>query len=213
MGATLTDAIAAEDSTLMTELLERFGTRDKSVLVISVEDSAGRELSQWERKETVGTLRADEVIHAVRFDGDVLGRIRLQLDQQYLVAEVRERVLEVRAALLVALAVVGLFIALLIYRLAISPLSRIDRQVRLLQEKEPPKPMNLGGAKEFVNVGAAIDAFAEAIQEQRRADEEHKAELEGLNGAYRRFVPQQFLNYLNRESITQVKGEIRSPGR
>ena len=72
-----------------------------------------------------------------RFDGDVLGRIRLQLDQQYLVAEVRERVLEVRAALLVALAVVGLFIALLIYRLAISPLSRIDRQVRLLQEKEP----------------------------------------------------------------------------
>ena len=64
--------------------------------------------------------------------------------------------------------------------------------------------MNLGGAKEFVNVGAAIDAFAEAIQEQRRADEEHKAELR-LNGAYRRFVPQQFLNYLNRESITQVK--------
>ena len=86
-----------------------------------MEDSAGRELSQWERKETAGTLRAEEVIHTVRFDGDVLGRIRLQLDQQYLVAEVRERVLEVRAALLVALAVVGLFIALLIYRLAISP--------------------------------------------------------------------------------------------
>jgi class 3 adenylate cyclase len=205
LGSTLTDAIVAEDSALMTELLERFGTRDKSVLVISMEDSAGRELSRWEREETVGTLRADELIHEVLFDGDLLGRIRLQLDQQYLVAEVRDRVLEVRAALLVALVVVGLFIALLIYHIAISPLSRIDRQVRLLQEKDPPKPMNLGGAKEFVNVGAAIDAFGKAIQEQRLADEEHKAELELLNGAYRRFVPQQFLNYLNRESIIQVE--------
>ncbi|MGC6418587.1 MAG: sensor histidine kinase [Bradymonadia bacterium] len=116
LGTALTDAIAAEDSALMGALLDRFGARDPSVISVSVEDPEKRVLSIWSRPVDAEMVVGAELTHTVKLDSNIVGRLRLKQDRQYLIAEVSQRVFEVRMVLASALFVVAVIVGILIYR-------------------------------------------------------------------------------------------------
>lgn len=204
IASSMTDAIIAEDSALLSEQIKRFGLRDAAIIKLTVKDNLGRSIVDWQREAHSKKTDVSKFSESVKQDDRLVGRVDLVLDLGPLEQEVTDRVIESLVALTIALLLVNLSVSLLIYRLAVAPLQRIDQQVHRMRTMETSKPLSLLGAREFENVAAAIDSFAHQTQVQREKDLSHQEELRTLNDAYFRFVPRQFLAYLKRSSITEI---------
>lgn len=135
LGAIMIDAVVAEDSALLKEIVERTADQHEGVVHLGVTNRLGRVLAGWQRAG-VGAQQTFPIMRqSIDLAGHVVGEISLELDPAPLERAVRVRVWEVRAALTMSLLLVVICVGCLIYQLAIRPLHQIDERVRLLRER------------------------------------------------------------------------------
>ena len=117
LGSTLSDAMIAKDSALISELLHQLGENDPALLNIEIRDARGGALSAWQRPTRIDTVPGNQMRHKVKRDGQVLGEIRMSRDLGPLFREVEERVFELRVTLIATTLVIAIIVGIIIFRL------------------------------------------------------------------------------------------------
>jgi signal transduction histidine kinase len=143
--ATLTDAIVAEDSALMTELTSRLGAKDDRLLRIVITDAQGDVLNQWIRTQDNKVALESEFTTDVMLDGRVVGRLLLVQDGRRTREKVSSRVWEVRLVMIGSLLLVGFVVGVMIWRLGGS----VDNA--FAQDRVPQIRASLEGRIESAN--------------------------------------------------------------
>ena len=199
------DAIAAEDVSLLRHLANEIGESDSSIHSLEVLNAQKRLLVRWIRPVAPGSELLILKERTVLLDGVRRGFINAIVDLTPAVMEVSARAHDTRIAMAFVLLLVALTVVGMIYNLAILPLGELDKRLSLLRKGEIRADLELKGAAEFQHIAVALNGFANQILERQTIDLQHREELSRLNSSYLRFVPKQFLEFLNHKSIIEVQ--------
>jgi class 3 adenylate cyclase len=202
---TATDAIAAEDISLLTQLVSKLGKSDKSLHTLKIVNAEGRVLVRWHRPLTDGAKTFALKPRTVAVDGKPQGSLHAVVDLSAALVEVGARVQNTRLAMAALLLLLALTVGAMVYRLAVVPLATLDTRLSRFRKGQLDDDLKLDAASEFQRVAEALNAFARQVRERREIDAAHRNELHELNDSYARFVPRQFLDFLDHESIVAVK--------
>ena len=202
---TATDAIAAEDISLLKHLVSGLGKSDSSLHTLEILNADGRVLVRWIRPLSEDAETFAPSVRRVVVEGQVQGSVRAVVDLTPALVEVSARAQATRIAMTVLLLLLALTVGGMVYRLAVLPLAAIDARLLSLREGELRDDFQLDAALEFRHLASAINGFARQIRERQETDAAHRDELRELNRSYLRFVPKQFLDFLDRDSIVTVQ--------
>jgi class 3 adenylate cyclase len=202
---TTSSAIAAEDIALLSDVVGQLGRSDSSLHRLDILNAEGRVLVNWLRP--VGD-NAQTLTLTDRFivrHGKKQGRIRATIDLSSALVEVTTRTNATRLAMTLLLLILTMTVGTMIFRLALRPIAQIDKRLATLRKGTLRDDFEIDGAAEFRHIANALNGFARQIKERQTLDEAHRTELAELNLSYLRFVPKQFLEFLDHKSIIAVQ--------
>jgi len=202
---TATDAVAAEDISLLTNLVGELGKSDPSLHTLKILNEEGRVLVRWHRPLAQRAETFSPKARDVMVNGKPQGSLHAVVDLSPALVEVAARVQNTRVTMAALLLLLALTVGAMVYRLAVVPLAAIDRRLTRFRAGHLDDDFELDAASEFQRVAEALNGFATQIRERRQIDATHREELHELNDSYSRFVPRQFLDILDHESIIAVK--------
>lgn len=153
------DAIAAEDVSLLRHLANEIGGNDSSIHSLEVLNTQKRVLVRWMRPVAPGSELLILKERTVLLDGVRRGFINAIVDLTPAVMEVSARAHETRIAMALVLLLVALTVVGMIYNLAILPLGELDKRLSLLRKGEIRADLELKGAAEFQHIAVALNGF------------------------------------------------------
>ncbi len=199
------DAIIAEDLSLLSSIIKELGEGDPSIALLQISNDEGRVIAEWKsvRTETSDVLRLTPAV--VQVKGRAQGSIVLNADLSHQRAKIRAFVL--KESILASLMLL-LLLALQLYlvnKIAIIPIRNIEERLIKVAEGDLSGRLKADGASEFAQLSNALNTVTETLYQQKLSEAQARAELESLNSAYVRFVPETFLNLLGKEHIVSVQ--------
>ena len=198
------DAIVAEDLTLLGNVVKDLGKSDVNIASLQITNDEGRVIAEWktDRAELSDLIKLSPVEVKVR--GKSQGTIKLSVDLSYQREVIRSFV--IREALITSLMLILLILLVmyLVNQIAIKPVRKIESRLLGIERGDLSIGFEAGGASEFDQLARSINRVADTLQRQLRSEAEARNELQKLNSAYVRFVPEAFLNLLGKEHIIGV---------
>lgn len=202
---TTTDAVAAEDISLLKQLVGELGQNDPSLHTLKILNEEGRVLVRWHRPLTQRAETFSPKAREIMVRGKPQGSLHAVVDLTPALVEVAARVQNTRITMAALLLLLALTVGAMVYRLAVVPLAAIDRRLTRFRAGHLEDDFDLDAASEFQRVAEALNSFATQIRERQKIDATHREELHELNDSYSRFVPRQFLDFLDHTSIIAVR--------
>lgn len=199
------DAIIAEDLSLLSNVVKELGESDQSIALLSITNDEGKVLAEWRtpRSKDTDTLKLPPAI--VEVGGRSQGSIHLVIDLSHQRAVIRSFVIKeslMATALLLLLLCLQMY---LVNQIAVLPIHKIEERLLKVAEGDLDAQLNVTGASEFIKLSRSLNTVTHTLERQRRSEAEARQELELLNSAYVRFVPETFLKLLGKEHIVGVK--------
>ncbi len=198
------DAIIAEDLTLLGNIVEELGQSDPNIASLQISNDEERVIAEWKnpRPDDSGLLRLPQVEIMIR--GESQGSIALAVDLSRQRAIIRSFVIQdslIASLMLMILLIVQLY---LVNRIAITPIRKIEARLLEIEKGDLSANFKAGGASEFDQLARSINRVAETLDRQLRSEADARNELQKLNHAYVRFVPEAFLELLGKTNIISV---------
>ena len=197
------DAIIAEDVSLLKTLIEDVGQNDSNISGIQIYNDERRVIVEWvtnRPSNTIYELPQEEIL----IDGRYQGGILLQVDLSIAMANIQQHVEQIQLMIGGLLALLLTLIALLVYRVSIQPIQAIEQRLIEIGQGDFQNDFFVPAASEIQQLTKSLNQVSVELESQRDTELRHRDELKSMNQALVRFVPQNFLSYLQRDSIVDV---------
>jgi signal transduction histidine kinase len=136
-----------------------------------IEDADGNVLVERSAPGLPGGGRSFEVIRVLRAGKFSVGRVELVIDTEPVEAQASRHVIRLQALFATLLVVVALVLGAWFYRLAVYPLRKLDKRLRLLVSGDDVPEAEFDGAQEFLRLNDSVNALASAVQLQERQND------------------------------------------
>ena len=133
----------------------------------------------------------------VMFQKITLGTVQVGVSLDFIEQKTQEARNSIILLSLIILAI-GLLVGFLMSRKFSTPITSLDRSARILAKGDLDHQIDVTGKDELGSLARSFDNMRESIK--KKIDD-----LQVLTNAYARFVPQEFLNLLEKESIVSVE--------
>ena len=199
------DAIIAEDVNLLANLVQETAESDRDIAFLRITNDEQKTLAQWDTPRTSSSHLLKVQSKQIIIHGKSQGQIELWVDLSYDYQQIDAFVL--RNSLIIIVLLLGLLgIQLVIVRKqAIEPIQQIEDRLFDIEVGNFQEGTVIGNSREIVQLSQSLNKVASTLREQRSAEEQVRKELQVLNNAYVRFVPNAFLDLLGQTHITDVK--------
>ena len=205
LGNSAKDSIISEDVSLLKTLVEDVGVRDHNIAHIAIFDNEKELLTEWRTNRLSKESNFQPPAHIITINNRYQGEIRIAIDVEPALLEIQQHVYSIQLLLFALLLILLVVIGYLMVQIAIRPVKNIEERLRQIGEGDFQSNFQTSGSNEIQNLVESINDVATSLQQQNLVELHHKMALKELNNAYVRFVPNNFLEYLHRDSIIQVE--------
>lgn len=198
------DSILAEDISLLRTIVETLGNSDSQIASITILNDERLPLAEWTTQLAGNPSNYNLPPHVITIQQKYQGEIQLEVDIDSELQEIEKHVHNMQYLLTLLMALLVLVIIFVINRISVRPVQFIEQRLQDFGAGDFRSDFAVAGSAEIQSLVRSINTVAEELASKQQAENQHKAELEQLNTAYFRFVPKNFLEYLQRDSIVDV---------
>ena len=198
LSASLIDPIIAEDRPLLKSAIEEVALTAPGLSEIEIRNESGESLAQWpplgHHEHTDQLFFNQDIV----FEGERFGTLHMAWDTALHEEEIKRRVLESYLTSAATLMVLTLIIGLLVRRIVIAPVSKINQRLLSLSKGDLNSELQLDAADEFVRLAESVNALARSLQLQQERESDLRLAAQVIDNASEGVV------------ITDPQGVIRS---
>jgi len=201
------DAVIAEDTNLLHDLLDDIGKDDRNIVRIEITNDENRTLAKLTRG--AGNADASELLalmSEVQVGTVTRGTIYLDIDLSHAKRQIADHVLFFVALLFLMLAGLLLVLLWLVNRITLRPIVAVEERLKELGEGTLRSDFVEGGAREMAQLARSLNAVAETLSRQLRQAEDQAKLLRTENR--RRIEAQETAEQKNLElqsALSQLK--------
>ena len=198
LSASLIDPIIAEDRPLLKSAIKEVALTAPGIADIEITNESGTPLAQWPpsaHHDHNGQLVFKQDIV---FEGERFGTLHMAWDTSLHEAQIAHRVRESYLTSAGTLLVLTLMIGLVVRRIVIAPVSKINKRLLSLSKGDLKSELQLDAAVEFQRLGESVNALARSLQLQRERESDLRLAAQVIDKAAEGVV------------ITDSQGIIRS---
>ena len=198
LSASLIDPIIAEDRPLLKSAIEEVASTAPGLFEIEITNESGESLAQWLLLEH--STHPEQLVFTqdIVFEGERFGTLHMAWDTALHEEEIKRRVLESYLTSAATLLVLTLMIGLLVRRIVIAPIGKINQRLLSLSRGDLMSELELDAAVELERLAESVNALARSLQLQQERESDLRLAAQVIDNASEGVV------------VTDPQGTIRS---
>jgi diguanylate cyclase (GGDEF)-like protein/PAS domain S-box-containing protein len=208
LSASLIDPIIAEDRPLLKSAIEEVALTARGLFEIEITNESGESLAQWSLREDHERPEQLAFTQDIVFEGERFGTLHMAWDTALHEEEIKRRILESYLTSAATLLVLTLMIGLLVRRIVIAPVGKINQRLLSLSRGDLISELQLDAAVEFERLADSVNALAHSLQLQQERESDLRLAAQVIDNASEGVVvtdPQGIIRSVN-PAFTKITG-------
>ncbi len=208
LSASLIDPIIAEDRPVLKSAIEEVALTARSIFEIEVLNESGASLAQW---PSLGHHDHSEQLvftQDIVFEGERFGTLHVAWDTAMHEEEIGRRVMQSYLTSAVTLLVLTLMLGLLVSRIVIAPVGKINQRLLSLSRGDLVSELQLDAAVEFERLAESVKDLARSLQLQQERESDLRLAAQVIDNASEGVIitdPQGVIESVN-PAFTKITG-------
>ena len=219
LSAATLEAVIAEDRPMLETVVTQAVRWDPDIVSVTMENEEGMPLVHWQNPTEQPRLSLQSVSRDLAFEGEKVGHMTMAWNIAGQQAAMQQHVTRIYLVSMSILALLTVSLVLLVHRLAIWPLHKINQRLITLAEGDLTTPLTVSGSREFVPLSDSVNALGQALVAVHEAQstlearvQERTRELQNDIAERQRAAEKaQVASRLKSEFLANMSHELRTP--
>ncbi len=183
LSAAATEALIVEDGPVLETLISQSVLSLPDIHSISVENEDGIQLARWKSDNDVAGIQLISFDDEFIFEGESFGNLEVTWDLRRQHREIDDHMRQMQFLVSVVLFTLTIVILIIIHKLAVRHINRINQRVLDLAEGDLSTKITISASEELVRLANSVNSLASAIHLQEKREKElrqHRDHLDEL---------------------------------
>jgi signal transduction histidine kinase/ActR/RegA family two-component response regulator len=156
------DAVIAEDIPLLETIVTQATERDPNIVTMVIENSSGKQLMKWNRRENVAREDAMYLEQDITLENESFGKMKITLNAASMNRDIRQHVKQVRLMFIAILSLVAFLLIVGLHRVVIKPIRLIDQRLIGLKAGDLDSRVSISAARELMGLAKSVNDLGAA---------------------------------------------------
>ncbi len=156
------DAVIAQDIPLLETIVTQATERDPNIVTMVIEDSSGKQLMKWNRRENVAREDAMYFEQDITLENESFGKMKITLNAASMNQEIRQHVKHVRLMFIAILSLLALLLIVGLHKVVIKPIRLIDQRLIALKAGDLDSRVQISAARELMGLAKSVNDLGAA---------------------------------------------------
>ncbi|KAA3611991.1 MAG: response regulator [Calditrichaeota bacterium] len=191
LSSTMIDAVIIEDRPVLQTIAEGIVLNDTNIISISIENEEGNILAELKKESSIANENVYQLVESLEYEGENFGSLLITFDLNPALAVIDNHIIKTRFMIAIVLSTLFLLFLLVVHRIIINPIGKINRSLIRLSKGELKTNIKLRSSEEIRRLSSSVHMLgdflilqkkreAEIIESRRKAEAANKAKSDFL---------------------------------